>query len=264
MLGSGFTHINPILTDVVQWIQDRVDGIRLNEPNTLAHVQQRACSLEIYVVDSMSFSKDVAGVMCGSHGDVRPLAYDFALQTAGVRRLPVLILGKEHDKAEIGFRLLCLQGQLSPWKVAMGELDDDDWRNMSKALGVLHDAPLYVGVHDGLSINSTRCLVKDALKDAHVAGGVVIENLNRLTTSGGNASFYEELEAILVQLRLLSSDISAPVVGTMAYEHLTIKLSREQEQIIQQQDLHYLGDPSYSNLLQFFSKGANHGTKNRH
>lgn len=264
MLGSGFTHINPILTDVVQWIQDRVDGIHLNEPNTWPQVQPRSCYQEIYVVDSMRFSKGVAGVMCGSHGNVRPLAYDFALQTAGVRRLPVLILGKEYDSAEICFRLLCLQGQLSPWKVAMGELDDDDWSSMNKALGVLHDAPLYVGVHDGLSINSTRCLVKDALKDAHVAGGVIIENINRLTTSGGKASFSEELEAILVQLRLLSSEISAPVVGTLSYEHLTIKLSREQEQIIQQQDLHYLGDPSYSNLLQFFSKGANHGTKNRH
>lgn len=264
MLVSGFTHINPILTDVVQWIQDRVDGIQPNEPNAWAHVQPRACYQEIYTVDSLSFSREVSGVMRRLHDDVRSLAYDFALQIAGVRRLPVLILGKGYDQAEIGFRLLCLQGQLPAWKVAMGELDDDDWSNMSKALGVLHDAPLYVRVHDGLSIDSTRCLVKDALRDAHDVGGVVIENINRLTTSGGKASFSEELEAILVQLRLLSSEISAPVVGTLSYEHLTIKLSREQERMIRQQDLQCLGNPSYSNVLQFFAKGANHGTKNRH
>ncbi len=256
---NGFTHINPILMNVVQSIQDRADGILLNEPDAWLHVQSSAFRQEFCARNPIAVASGLSSEMDSLTDDFGYLAYVFALHTAGVRRLPVLIIGKGGARTEIGFRLLCLQGQLPFWNVAMGDLDDDDWMRMSQALGVLHDAPLYVNVDDGLTIDSTCRLIKNALMSLYSIGGVVIENLDRLMVSEGMESSSKEREAIWIRLKSLSRDINAPIIGTLCPTGSTAKPFGIPEGMIRLHGFDCLGVTAYPYLLRNFSLGTDHG-----
>ncbi len=259
---DGFTHINPILMNVVQSIQDQADGSLHNEPDVWLHVQSSAFRQEFCVWNSITVASGLSGEMDSFTDDFGYLAYDFALQTAGVRRLPVLIIGKGGARTEIGFRLLCLQGQLPFWNVAIGDLDDDDWMRMSEALGVLHDAPLYVNVDGGLTIDSTCRLIKNALMSLYSIGGVVIEDLDRLMAPEGTESSSKEREAIWIRLKSLSRDINAPIIGTLCTTGSAAKPFVIQEGMIRRHVFGCQHVTAYSYLLRNFLQGNDHGKQN--
>jgi replicative DNA helicase len=140
------------------------------------------------------------------------LALNIATHAAIERNNVVGFFSLEMSKESLAIRLLCSEGQIDSHKLRTGFSSREDWGKMTRALGRLAEAPLYVEDSPALSIMQIRTKARrlKAEKGLHL---LVVDYLQLVTGHGRFENRTQEVSFISRSLKSIAKELHVPVVA---------------------------------------------------
>ena len=207
---SGFQHINPLLTQVVERIQelhDRDDPSEITGVPTGYHdLDARTSGLQpgdlLIVAGRPSMGKTSFALNMGEH---------VAIEVG----LPVAVFSMEMGGAQLAMRMLSSVGRLDAHRVRTGRLNDDEWSRLSFALGKMHEAPLYIDETPALNPIDLRARARRLHRQCGKLGLIIIDYLQLMSSAshGGGENRATEISEISRSLKGLAKELNVPVMA---------------------------------------------------
>ena len=140
-------------------------------------------------------------------------ALGIATHVASRSNLPVLVFSLEMSHLELTQRILASEARVDSRKMRTGNLSEEDWSRISRALGNLAEAPIYIDDNAHVTILDIRAKAR-RLKAATGGLGLVIVDYLQLM-SGGYRSESRQMEVSEISrgLKLLARELDVPVLA---------------------------------------------------
>ena len=206
---TGFQHINPLLTQVVERIQELHDRDNPSEitgiPTGYNDLDNRTSGLQpgdlLIVAGRPSMGKTSFALNMAEH---------VAIEVG----LPVAVFSMEMGGAQLAMRMLSSVGRLDAHRVRTGRLNDDEWARLSFALGKMHEAPLYIDETPALNPIDLRARARRLCRQCGKLGLIVIDYLQLMSAAnGGGENRATEISEISRSLKGLAKELSVPVIA---------------------------------------------------
>lgn len=135
-------------------------------------------------------------------------------QFAAVRhQVPVAIFSLEMSKEQLVQRLLCSQAMVDQQRLRTGNLEEEDWKKLTKASGPLSQAPVYIDDTPGISVGELRAKAR-RLKAEKGLGLIIIDYLQLMTNSSRkNENRQQEISEISRSLKAVARELDVPVIA---------------------------------------------------
>lgn len=134
-------------------------------------------------------------------------------QNASVRaKVPVGIFSLEMSKEQLVQRMLCGEAMVDQQRVRTGELLDSDWPKLTRAVGPLSEAPIFIDDTVGISLAELRSKAR-RLKTEHNLGMIVIDYLQLLSVGKKSESRQQEVAQISRSLKGIARELKVPVIA---------------------------------------------------
>jgi len=135
------------------------------------------------------------------------------VQHAAVReKITTAIFSLEMSKEQLTQRLLCSEALIDAHRLRIGDINEDEWVNLARAMGPLSEAPIYIDDTPSISITEMRAKCR-RLKLEHDLGLIVIDYLQLMQGKGNAESRQQEISEISRSLKALAREINVPVVA---------------------------------------------------
>lgn len=139
------------------------------------------------------------------------LALNMAENIAGKDGIPVAIFSLEMSKEQLVDRLLASEAKIDSWKLRTGNLDDNDFPKIGRAMATLSEAPLFID--DSPLVNVLEMRTKARRLQAEKGLGLIIVDYLQLMQGGNSENRVQEISAISRELKGLARELSVPVVA---------------------------------------------------
>ncbi|AFM43517.1 primary replicative DNA helicase [Desulfosporosinus acidiphilus SJ4] len=134
-------------------------------------------------------------------------------QNAAVRgKVPVAIFSLEMSKEQLVQRMLCGEAMVDQQRVRTGDLLDADWPKLTRAVGPLSEAPIFIDDTVGISLAELRSKAR-RLKTEHDLGMIIIDYLQLLSVGKRSESRQQEVAQISRSLKGLARELKVPVIA---------------------------------------------------
>jgi replicative DNA helicase len=142
------------------------------------------------------------------------MALNMAVAAAKDERAPVAIFSLEMTKQELVERFISSEGRLDASKLRRGSIKETEWEDIGKAMGVLHDLPIYLDDSGSVTVTEIRSRCR-RLKSSVGLAAVFIDYLQlvRPSTTGRNINRNEELSDICRVLKATAKDLGVPIIA---------------------------------------------------
>ncbi len=205
---NGFVHINPLLTEVVERIQELHDRDNPSDitgvPSGFTDLDRMTSGLQpgdlIIVAGRPSMGKTAIALNMAEHVAVE----------AG---LPVGVFSMEMGGTQLAMRMLASIGRLDSSRVRTGRLTDDEWSKLSFALGKLHEAPIYIDESGGLTPANLRARARRLHRQYGTLGLIVIDYIQLMTTSRQTENRATEISEISRSIKSLAKELKVPIIA---------------------------------------------------
>lgn len=138
-------------------------------------------------------------------------ALNIAQHAAVHANVPVAVFSLEMSKDQLVNRMLWSESLVDSQRIRTGELQDDDWPKLARAIGPLSEAPIYIDDTPGVSVVEMRAKCR-RLKLEKNLGLVVIDYLQLMQGRGKTESRQQEISEISRSLKILAKEINVPVI----------------------------------------------------
>lgn len=133
---------------------------------------------------------------------------------AATNQQPVLFFSMEMSRVELTQRLLCADARVDSTKVRNGQLSDADWTRISKSVGTLSNAPLWIDDNPHVTTMEIRSKARRLTQQAGQLGLVIIDYIQLMSGSGPRAESRQiEVAEISRNLKILARELNCPVVA---------------------------------------------------
>lgn len=139
------------------------------------------------------------------------LALNIAQNIAVKDKLPVGFFSLEMSKEELVDRLLVSQADIDAWRLKTGKLSEDDFTNLSNAMGELAEAPLFIDDTPALSILEMRTKARRLQVDSGVE--LIIVDYLQLARARQLENRVQEVSEISQGLKNLARELKIPVLA---------------------------------------------------
>lgn len=205
---EGFQHINPLLSQVVERIQELHDRDNPSDitgiPTGFIDLDQKTSGLQpgdlIIVAGRPSMGKTAFALN---------IAENVAVDTG----LPVAVFSMEMGGAQLAMRMLASIGRLDSHRVRTGRLNDDEWSRLSMALGKLHEAPIYIDESGGLNPVDLRARARRLHRQCGKLGLIVIDYIQLMASARQNENRATEVSEISRSIKSLAKELSVPIIA---------------------------------------------------
>lgn len=205
---EGFVHINPLLTQVVERIQelhDRDDPSDVTGvPTGFIDLDQKTSGLQpgdlIIVAGRPSMGKTA-------------FALNIAENVALHAGLPVGVFSMEMGGAQLATRMMASIGRLDSSRVRTGKLTDEEWSKLSFALGQLHEAPIYIDETGGLNPVDLRARARRLHRQCGKLGLIVIDYIQLMSSARQNENRATEVSEISRSIKSLAKELQVPIIA---------------------------------------------------
>ena len=140
------------------------------------------------------------------------LALSMARNAAMDAGVGVAIFSLEMSKIQLAQRLLCIETRLNLHNLRTGRLRDEDWLNLTRNIGKLSQAPIYIDDSAGTSVLEARAKAR-RLKREKGIGMVIIDYLQLMSTHEQSSSREQEISRISRGLKALAKELDVPVLA---------------------------------------------------
>jgi replicative DNA helicase len=230
---AGFVHINPLLTEVVERIQELHDRDNPTDitgvPTGYTDLDQKTSGLQggdlIIVAGRPSMGKTAFALNVAEHVAVN----------AG---LPVGVFSMEMGGSQLAMRMLASIGRLDSSRVRTGRLNDEEWGRLAFALGKLHEAPIYIDETGGINPIDLRARARRLHRQCGKLGLIVIDYLQLMVGVRQSDNRANEVSEISRSLKALAKELEVPVI---ALSQLSRKVEERQDKRPMMSDLRESG-----------------------
>ena len=206
---TGFQHINPLLTQVVERIQELHDR---DNPSDITGVPTGYHDLDAKT--SGLQPGDLLIVAGRPSMGKTSFALNMAEHVAIEVGLPVAVFSMEMGGAQLAMRMLSSVGRLDAHRVRTGRLNDDEWSRLSFALGKMHEAPIYIDETPALNPIDLRARARRLHRQCGKLGLIVIDYLQLMSSANGSGeNRATEISEISRSLKSLAKELGVPVIA---------------------------------------------------
>ncbi|MBI4547961.1 MAG: replicative DNA helicase [Ignavibacteriae bacterium] len=128
------------------------------------------------------------------------------------RRTPVAIFSLEMAEQQLVIRMLSAEAKVNAHQLRTGRLRDDDWQTLSRIVGRLADAKIFIDDTPALGILELRAKAR-RLKAEHGIGMVIVDYLQLIQGPKSAESREREISMISRSLKALAKELNIPVVA---------------------------------------------------
>ncbi|HOQ24424.1 MAG TPA: replicative DNA helicase [Bacillota bacterium] len=154
-------------------------------------------------------------------------ALNIAQYAAVEMRIPTVIFSLEMSKEQLAMKLLCAEAGVDNQRIRTGALTDADWPRLSRALGRLSEARMYIDDTPGVSVMEVRAKAR-RIKAEEGLGLVIIDYLQLMQGRAKAESRQQEVSEISRGLKALARELSVPIIAlsqlSRAVEQRTVKI----------------------------------------
>jgi replicative DNA helicase len=140
------------------------------------------------------------------------LALNVAAHATIERKKVVGVFSLEMSKESLVIRLLCSEGRIDSHKLRTGFSSREDWSKMTRALGRLAEAPLYIDDSAALSILQIRAKAR-RLKAEKGLDLLIVDYLQLVTGHGRFENRNQEVSFVTRGLKSIAKELQVPVVA---------------------------------------------------
>ena len=138
-------------------------------------------------------------------------ALNIAANAAMEAKVPVAIFSLEMSKEQLVNRMLSSEALVRSDKMQIGNLDQKDIQNMSRAIGKLSAAPIFIDDTPGITVSEIRAKCR-RMKLQYGLGLVVIDYLQLMQTPGRIENRVQAVSELSRSLKILAKELDVPVV----------------------------------------------------
>ncbi len=140
------------------------------------------------------------------------LAMNIAQHAAIVDKKPVAVFSLEMSMEQLALRMLCSIGRVDSQRIRTGRLKQRDWPNLTRATGMLSDAPLYIDDSAAMTVLEMRAKAR-RLKAEFDLGMVIVDYLQLMKGRSNSENRAQEISEISRSLKAMAKELSVPVVA---------------------------------------------------
>ncbi|MBL7078401.1 replicative DNA helicase [Candidatus Shapirobacteria bacterium] len=138
-------------------------------------------------------------------------ALNVARFAAVEKKLPTCFFSLEMSKEELVDRLLVRQAQIDSWKMKTGRLDEDDFSNLSEAMGVLAEAPFFIDDMPAQSVLEMRTKARRLQVESGLE--LVVVDYIQLVRGRGLENRAQEVSEVSQGLKNMARELKVPVLA---------------------------------------------------
>ncbi len=126
---------------------------------------------------------------------------------------PVLFFSLEMSSLELSQRLLCAEAKVDSSRARNGRLEADDWTKISRAIGRLGEAKIWIDDNPNLTIMEIRAKARRLKSQVGDLGMIVIDYLQLMTGRSNAENRQVEVSELSRGLKILARELETPVVA---------------------------------------------------
>lgn len=140
------------------------------------------------------------------------LAMNFVQHAALIDKVPVAVFSLEMSVESLALRMLCSLGPIDSQRVRTGRLHDNDWPKLTRATGMLSEAPIFIDDSAGLTVLEMRAKAR-RLKSEVDLGMIVVDYLQLMQGKTSSENRTQEISDISRSLKAMAKELGVPVVA---------------------------------------------------
>jgi replicative DNA helicase len=165
------------------------------------------------------------------------LAMNMAAHAAIQMNIPCAIFSLEMSKEQLVQRLLCSEARVSGSKLRGGFLAESDWPKLTRAAGLLSEAPIFIDDTPAITVLEIRAKTRRLQKEKGIKF-IVVDYLQLMRGIGRIESREREIAEISSSLKALAKELKIPV---LAISQLNRAVENRQDKRPQMADLRESG-----------------------
>ena len=138
-------------------------------------------------------------------------AMNIAQHAALMERTGVAIFSLEMSKEQLTMRLLSSVGRIDSQRIRTGKLQNEDWPKLTRAVGMLTDAPIYIDDTPAISILDMRAKLRRLAAKADI--GLVLVDYLQLMRGRTTENRTQEISEISRSLKAIAKEHDVPVLA---------------------------------------------------
>ncbi len=166
------------------------------------------------------------------------LALNIAANAAIKHKVPVALFSLEMSKEQLAQRLLCSEAEVDAQKLKTATLSDVGWKRLTRALGRLSEAPIFIDDTPSLTITEMRAKAR-RMKLERGLGLVVIDYMQLMRGRSRSENRVQEISEIARSLKTLARELDVPVV---ALSQLSRAIEKRDDRLPRLSDLRESGE----------------------
>jgi len=140
------------------------------------------------------------------------LAMNIVQHAALIGKVAVAVFSLEMSMESLALRMLCSVGRIDSQRIRTGKLHDNDWPKLTRATGMLADAPIYIDDTPGLTVLEMRAKAR-RLKSEHDLGLIVVDYLQLMQGKSNSENRAQEISEISRSLKAMAKELDVPVLA---------------------------------------------------
>ncbi|WP_457576553.1 replicative DNA helicase [Desulfomarina sp.] len=139
-------------------------------------------------------------------------AMNIAQNAALVEKTGVAVFSLEMSKEQLVMRLLSSAGRIDSQRIRTGKLQKEDWTKLTRAVGMLSEAPIFIDDTPAISVLEMRAKVR-RLAAQHDIGLIIVDYLQLMRGRGTIENRTQEISEISRSLKALAKEHNVPVIA---------------------------------------------------
>ena len=140
------------------------------------------------------------------------LAMNMVQHAAIIEKIPVAVFSLEMSMEQLALRMLCSIGRIDSQRIRTGRLLEKDWPDLTRATGILAEAPIHIDDTAGITVLEMRAKAR-RLKSEHDLGMVVVDYLQLMQGRSQNENRTQEISDISRSLKAMAKELDVPVIA---------------------------------------------------
>jgi replicative DNA helicase len=127
--------------------------------------------------------------------------------------MPVAIFSMEMSGSQLAMRLLASIAKVDAHKLRTGRLNDEEWSQLTDAMGRLHEARIHVDETPALNALEVRARARRLKREYTKLGLVVVDYLQLMSASSQGENRATEISEVSRSLKALAKELDVPVIA---------------------------------------------------
>ena len=139
-------------------------------------------------------------------------AMNIAQHAALVEKIGVGIFSLEMSKEQLAMRLLSSVGRIDSHRIRTGRMLADDWPKLTRAVGMLTNAPIYIDDTPAISVLEMRAKIR-RLASQYEVGMILVDYLQLMRGRTSIENRTQEISEISRSLKALAKEYKIPILA---------------------------------------------------